>query len=71
MLDTLYILLGRLLVREALQHGPENAPFIQRADARRTSKGKASASRKAYASAVVPMQTIYELAAERLRDTDK
>ena len=57
---------ARASVRESLQHGPENAPFLQRVDARRTRLGKASASRKAYASASVSMETIYELAKQRM-----
>jgi len=32
----------RVTVRESLQHGPENADFLQRADACRTAKGKTS-----------------------------
>ena len=33
-------------VRESLQHGPENAPYRQLADLRRTSTGKATAGRR-------------------------
>ena len=36
----------RVTVRESLQHGPENAPFVQRADACRTAKGKSSTYHK-------------------------
>ena len=54
----------RTCVRESLQHGPENAAFAQRADARRLAKGKASDSRKAYKGEKLPMATIYELAGQ-------
>ena len=52
---------ARACVRESLQHGPENAVFAQRADARRVAKGKASGPRKAYQGEKLPMETIYEL----------
>ena len=61
---------ARASVRESLQHGPENTPFLQRVDARRTRVGKASASRHAYASASVSMKTIHELAGERMALAD-
>ena len=36
----------RASVRESLQHGPENAPFLQRADAMRTTLGKLKTATK-------------------------
>ena len=36
----------RLSVRESLQHGPQNAPFQQRADACRTAKGKTTTTKR-------------------------
>ena len=36
---------ARACVREDLQHGSENAPFLQRADARRRAMGKATRAR--------------------------
>ena len=62
---------SRACVRESLQHGPENVAFLQRADARRTRTGKGSVSRKAYASASVPLETIYELAKKRKDGEDE
>jgi hypothetical protein len=57
----------RACVREALQHGEENKPFQQRADARRTAQGRATRSRKvATDSPVPPMPSVHE-AAEKLR----
>ena len=53
---------SRACVRESLQHGPENAPFMQRTDAQRKAADKASVTRKAYQREVIPMATIYELA---------
>ena len=35
-----------MTVRESLQHGPENAPYLQRTDVRRTSMGKTSLYKK-------------------------
>ena len=52
----------RACVRESLQHGEENAAYMQRVDARRKAAGKASTTRKAYAREVLPMATIHELA---------
>ena len=51
----------RACVRESLQHGPENAPFLQRADARRTAIGRATVSRKCVGdSPVPPFPSVYE-----------
>ena len=36
----------RVSVRESLQHGADNAPYLQRADAVRTTMGKASVYKK-------------------------
>ena len=52
---------SRACVRESLQHGPENAPFLQRADARRTAVGRATVSRKCVVdSPVPPFPSVYE-----------
>lgn len=53
----------RVCVRESLQHGEENAPFKQRADARRTAIGRATLSRKPKEmdSPIAPM-SVYEAA---------
>ena len=49
--------------RESLQHGKENRPFQQRADARRTATGRATVSRKAVLeSPMPPMPSVYEAA---------
>ena len=57
---------SRLCVRESLQHGPENAAYAQRCDARRVAKGKASTTRKAYQQEHLPMATIRELCEEEM-----
>ena len=44
----------RVSVRESLQHGLENAPYVQRADVRRTSLGKASVYHKLKPDAPTP-----------------
>ena len=50
----------RVCVRESLQHGEENAPFRQRADARRTSAGRVAVSRKPeVGTPVQPMQSVH------------
>ena len=52
---------SRVCVRESLQHGKENAPFLQRADARRTQHGRATLSRKVETgSPIPPMPSVYE-----------
>ena len=42
----------RVSVRESLQHGSENAPYLQRADACRTDVGKANTYKKFKADAL-------------------
>ena len=53
----------RVCVRESLQHGKENLPFQQRADARRTAVGRVAVSRKVSTdSPIPPMPSVYEAA---------
>lgn len=55
----------RVCVRESLQHGKENQPFRQRADARRTAVGRATLCRKdAVDSPISAMPSVYEAAKE-------
>ena len=55
----------RACVRESLQHGKENEPYQQRADARRTAVGRVMQSRKVVnGSPVPPMPKVYDAAAK-------
>ena len=55
----------RACVRESLQHGKENEPFLQRADVRRTATGRATLSRKVETdSPIPPMSSVYEAEAK-------
>ena len=54
----------RACVRESLQHGEENAPYLQRADVRRTTTGKTSNGRKCAEESPAAMRSITELCAE-------
>ena len=57
----------RVCVRESLQHGEANKPYVQRDDVRRTAHGRVIASRKVEnESPVPPMPSVHE-AAEALR----
>ena len=58
----------RACVRESLQHGEQNRPYRQRVDARRTSVGKASFSRKDATESPAVMRPIRELCAELPED---
>ena len=53
----------RVTVRESLQHGPENAPFLQRADACRTAQGKTTSYKKPKINLTTP-RTIREFVNE-------
>ena len=62
----------RACVRESLAHGPENEPFLQRADVRRTSTGrltKASSRLPVVGTPVPPMPTVYQAAHALLERT--
>ena len=48
----------RLCVRESLQHGADNRPFMQRADAKRKSMGVASVSKRNKSTPEAPIKSI-------------
>ena len=55
----------RACVRESLQHGEENRPYLQRADARRTSIGKVYTTKKLAGESPALMRSMVELCEAR------
>ena len=51
----------RACVREAIRHGPENAPFLLRVDAQRAATGIATPHKKFEAITPEPMKSMVEL----------
>ena len=54
----------RVSVRESLQHGEANGPYLLRADARRTAVGKATKCGKFQRGTPMPMRSIHTLTSE-------